>query len=341
MNDQQGVDEQVGMDPTVESRGVSRRTFIKVASVAGVGLTLGVTYKVVSGSADAPATDAAFAPDAWLRIGEDGTVTLMVDKSEMGQGITTALPQLVAEELEVPLERVSFAFAPAHPAYRSPGGMQVTGGSTSVMSAWEPLRRTGATARWMLREAAARRWGIAADRVRMVDGSAIHPDGSTLSYGALAAEAATIAVPESVPLKDPSEFKIIGSSLPRLDIPAKTTGQAVFGVDAGPPDTRVAVIARSPVFGGVLRSFDPTPALAVEGVDEVVKIAAGVPSLPTATGPPRRGVTPSPSSGTRAKAASWTTRRSPGGSGRRSRPVVGPRAMTAMWMPPWRSPAPR
>ena len=278
MSDQGGVIEQAETEPAVESGGVSRRTFIKVVSVAGVGLTLGVTYKVVTSSAGAPpATDAAFAPDAWLRIGEDGVVTIMVDKSEMGQGITTALPQLVAEELEVPLERVAFAFAPAHPAYRTPPmGMQVTGGSTSVMSSWEPLRRAGATARLMLREAAAQRWGVSADQVRMAEGSAMHPDGSTLSYGELAAEAAAVVGPEDVPLKDPSEFRIIGTSPPRLDIPVKTTGQAVFGVDAGPPDTRVAVIARSPVFGGVLRSFDPEPALAVEGVDEVVEVAAGV-----------------------------------------------------------------
>ena len=277
MSEQQAVTEPAGVDSTEESGGVSRRTFIKVVSVAGVGLTLGITYKVVSGSADVPATDAAFAPDAWLRIDADGAVTIMVDKSEMGQGITTALPQLVAEELEVQLEQVSFAFAPAHPAYRAPGlGMQLTGGSTSVLSAWEPLRRAGASARLMLREVAARRWGVAADQIRMIDGSAVHPDGSTLSYGELAAEAATVPVPEAVPLKDPSEFRIIGSSPPRLDIPAKTTGQAIFGVDAGPPDTRVAVIARSPVFGGVLRSFDPAPALAVEGVDEVVEVASGV-----------------------------------------------------------------
>ncbi|GMR13728.1 MAG: xanthine dehydrogenase family protein molybdopterin-binding subunit [Gemmatimonadota bacterium] len=277
MSDQRAVTDRDGVDPTVESSGVSRRTFIRIVSVAGAGLTLGVTYKVVMGSVDEPATDAAFAPDAWLRIDEDGAVTIMVNKSEMGQGITTALPQLLAEELEVPLERVDFAFAPAHPAYRMPPmGMQLTAGSTSVMTSWEPLRRAGATARWMLREAAAQMWGVAPDQVSMADGSAIHPDGSSLSYGELAVTAATIAVPTSVPLKDPSEFRLIGTSPPRLDIPLKTTGQAVFGMDAGPSDARVAVIARSPIFGGVLRSFDPAPALAVEGVDEVVEVAAGV-----------------------------------------------------------------
>jgi len=277
MSDQLDVTEQAEVEPAVDSGDVSRRTFIKVVSVAGVGLTLGVTYKVVTSSPAAPATDAAFAPDAWLRIGDDDVVTIMVHKSEMGQGITTALPQLVAEELEVPVERVAFAFAPAHTAYRTPPlGMQLTGGSTSVMSSWEPLRRAGATARLMLREAAAQRWGVSADQVRMAEGLAMHPDGSTLSYGELASEAAAVVVPEAVPLKDPSEFRTIGTSPERLDIRVKTTGQAVFGMDAGPSDTRVAVIARSPVFGGVLRSFDPAPALAIEGVDEVVEVAAGV-----------------------------------------------------------------
>ncbi|MCH8812775.1 MAG: xanthine dehydrogenase family protein molybdopterin-binding subunit [Gemmatimonadetes bacterium] len=255
---------------------VSRRTFVKIAGVAGVGLTLGVTYKVMSGPKP-PFTDAVFAPNAFLRIDTDGSITVVVGKSEMGQGVSTALPMLLAEELEVPLERVAFEFAPAHPAYRTPPlGMQLTGGSTSVMSSWEPLRRAGATARLMLREAAARRWGVSADQVRMADGAAIHPDGATLSYGQLAVEAAEVPVPESVPLKDPSEFRTIGTSPARLDIPLKTTGQAVFGVDAGPSDARVAVIARSPVFGGVLRSFDPAPALAIDGVDEVVEVAAGV-----------------------------------------------------------------
>ncbi len=167
----------------------------------------------------------------------------MVGKSEMGQGISTALPQLVAEELDVGLDRVSFAFAPAHPAYRDGMGMQMTGGSTSVALGWRPLREAGATARWMLREAAAQRWAVAAEQVDMRDGMAIHPDGSELSYGELATAAAALEIPGSVPLKDPSEFKIIGKSEPRLDVPLKTTGEAVFGMDAGPSNARVAMVA--------------------------------------------------------------------------------------------------
>jgi len=260
----------------VEGRGFSRRTFVKVAVVAGAGLTVGVSWKVLSGPG-LPETDAPFAPNAFIRIGEDGSVTVMVPKSEMGQGISTALPQLVAEELEVPLEGVTFRFAPPHPAYRDPiHKMQVTGGSTSIMAFFRPLREAGATARELLRRAAAERWNVPAEQVRMAGGAAHHPDGSTLPYGELATAAAQLPIPDDVPLKDSGDFTLIGTSPPRLDIPDKVRGRAVFGVDAGPDNARVALVARAPVFGGTLRSFDSAPALAVEGVDEVVEIESGV-----------------------------------------------------------------
>ncbi|MEE8147218.1 MAG: molybdopterin cofactor-binding domain-containing protein, partial [Longimicrobiales bacterium] len=227
---------------------LSRRTFVKIGVVAGAGLTLGVSYRVIRGPG-APATDAAFAPNAYLRIDTDGSITVVVDRSEMGQGVATALPQLVAEELDVAWDQVSFEFAPAHPAYGMMG-MMVTGGSTSVIQSWQPFREAGAKARWMLREAAAQQWGVTADQVRMHEGSAIGADGSELTYGQLASAAALLDVPKDVPLKDPADFRIIGTSTPRLDVPVKTTGEAVFGLDAGPPDTRVAVVARCPVFGG-------------------------------------------------------------------------------------------
>jgi len=270
--------------------GPSRRTFVKVVSVTGVGLTLGISYRACAGSPGAPETDAVFAPDAWLRIREDGSIHVVVDKSEMGQGVSTALPQLIAEELDIPLDRVSFTFAPPHPAYRNPAmNMQATGGSTSVLSSWEPLRQAGATARWLLREAAARSWGVDADALAMRGGEAVHPDGSTLSYGELATQAAAISVPERVPLKDPSKFRLIGTSPPRLDVPSKTTGEATYGIDAGPPEARVAVIARSPVFGGRLVSYDPAPALAVPGVHEVVEIERGVAVVAEGYWPAKKG----------------------------------------------------
>ena len=256
------------------SKGLSRRTFVKIGVVAGAGLTLAVSYRVISGPG-APLADATFAPNAFLRIDTDGSITVVVNRSEMGQGVATALPQLVAEELDVPWDQVSFAFAPAHPAYGR-FDMQVTGGSTSVSQSWEPLREAGAKARWMLREAAAQRWRILADQVQMRGGKALHADGYELTYGQLASAAALLDVPKDVQLKDPADFRIIGKSAPRLDVPVKTTGEAVFGIDAGPSDTRVAVVARCPVFGGSVRSFDSAPALAVADVDEVVELESGV-----------------------------------------------------------------
>jgi isoquinoline 1-oxidoreductase subunit beta len=254
---------------------VSRRTFVKITAVAGAGLTLGISFKVLSGD-DLPWTDAAFAPNAFLRIDEDGSITVMIGKSEMGQGVTTALPQLIAEELDVPFERVRFALAPAHAAYRDPAfGMQMTGGSTTIASGWLPMRQAGATARWLLREAAAQRWGVTASEIEMREGAA-HFGGETLGYGALATEASALEPPEEVPLKDPTDFTIIGTPQARMDIPSKTTGEAVFGVDAGPADARVALVARCPVFGGTVRSYDASPALAIAGVDEVVQIESGV-----------------------------------------------------------------
>jgi len=275
------------MSEPTKSR-LSRRTFVKITGLAGTGLVLGVGYKVVSGPG-APPSDAAFAPNPFLRIDTDGSITVMVGKAEMGQGVATSLPMLVAEELEVPFARVAFEFAPAHPAYGASMGMQVTGGSTSTVETWESMREAGATAREMLRVAAAERWGVTTQEVVMRDAQAHHPDGSTLDYGALAAAAAAVAVPKDVPLKDASEFRIIGLPQPRLDVPQKTTGAAVFGLDAGPADARVAVIARSPVFGGSLRSFDPAAALAVPGVHSVVELSNGVAVVADGYWPAQKG----------------------------------------------------
>lgn len=252
-------------------RGFSRRSFVKIGVVTGAGLTLGVTWKVMS-NPGLPSSDATLVPNAFLRIDADGTITVMVPRSEMGQGVSTALPQLVAEELDAAWGQVSFEFAPAHDAF----GMMVTGGSTSVKESWLPLRQAGATARWMLREAAAQRWGIPAAEVETRDARAFAPDGASVTYADLAAEAALLDVPDEVPLKDPADFRLIGQSVPRLDVEAKSTGQAVFGIDAGPNEARIAMVARPPVFGGKVRSFRPDAALAVPGVREVVLIQSGV-----------------------------------------------------------------
>ncbi len=271
MSDPRG-DVNSNADLTAEKTvGISRRTLIKIGVVAGAGLTLGVAWRATR-DPGLPASDAAFVPNAFLRIDDDGSITVLVHKAEMGQGVSTALPQLIAEELDVGWGDVTFEFAQAHDAY----GMMVTGGSTAVMESWGPLRRAGATARWMVREAAAQRWGLPAGDLETREGRVIAPDGSELTYGELATDAAALEAPEDVEVKDPSEFRLIGRSLPRLDVEAKSTGQALFGIDSGPSDARIAVVVRSPVFGGRLRSFDPAAALAISGVDEVIEIRSGV-----------------------------------------------------------------
>lgn len=261
-----------------ESGGVSRRVFLTAGALAGGGLALAILIR--RGMHDAPPGpgDAALAPDAWIRLGADGWLTVMVDRSEMGQGVSTALPMLVAEEMDAEWDRVRFEFAPANSAYYNPAmGMQVTGGSTAVRAAWHPLRQAGATARAMLLAAAADQLGVAVDTLVTEPGVVVHPaSGQRLTYAALAEAAGRRPVPARVPLKDPATFRLIGRSIRRLDTPAKVTGRALFGIDAGPADALVAVVARPPVFGGRVESVDDAAALAVPGVRAVVRIAAGV-----------------------------------------------------------------
>jgi isoquinoline 1-oxidoreductase beta subunit len=219
-----------------------------------------------------------FAPDAWVRVGTDGEVVVMVDRSEMGQGVSTALPMLVAEELDADWDRVRFEYAPANEAYYNPLiGAQATGGSTAVMAAWVPLREAGAKARAMLVAAAAAEWGVPAAECRTESGAVVHqPSGRTLGYGALVGKAAGLPVPEKVPLKDPSQYRLIGKAVPRLDGQRLVSGVTTYGIDARPEGVLTAVIARCPVFGGKLLRYDDTKARALPGVKHVVRIDAGV-----------------------------------------------------------------
>jgi len=256
---------------------LDRRQFLQLTAASGGALVLGLQ---LTGCGPEPAVDAQgrFAPNAWIRIDPDDTVTLLVGRSEMGQGVLTALPMLIAEELEVDLAAVTVAFAPADRAYDNPRMfIQATGGSTSVLTAWEPLRQAGATAREMLRAAAAMHWHVPAAECR-AEAGAIHHDASGRSarYGALAADAARQAVPHKVALKAPDQFRLIGRDQPRLDALDKVTGRTGFGMDVHLPDLLVACIARPPAFGARLQDFDATAARAVPGVREVFAIPAGV-----------------------------------------------------------------
>jgi isoquinoline 1-oxidoreductase subunit beta len=229
----------------------------------------------IQGSGRAPGRPQAL--NAFIGIGPDEIVTILVNKSEMGQGVYTSLPMLVAEELECEWSKIRVESAPVGAAYNHTAfGIQMTGGSTSVSSEWDRLRKFGAAAREMLISAAAATWDVDKASCRAENGKVIHRSGKTLTYGQLAAKAAALPVPQEVPLKDPSSFKIIGKPMPRLDTPEKVVGKAVFGLDAKIPGMLTAVVARSPVFGGKVKSFDAAKAKAVPGVKEVVQVESGV-----------------------------------------------------------------
>ena len=257
---------------------VGRREFLKTGAAAGAGLVV-AAHLQGCGKPQPPASTAPFAPNAWVRVLQDGTVLVEVDRSEMGQGVSTALPMLVAEELEADWSTVRFEAAPANPVYANKLGqnMQLTGGSTAVPNGWVPLRMAGAQAREMLVAAAAARWGVDAAACRAERSRVLHEaSGRSASYGELAADAARQKVPASVTLKDPKDWKLIGRPLPRLDVPAVVRGEGVFAQDVRAPGMLVAQVERCPVLGGTLKSFDDTKAKAVPGVRAVVPVTAGV-----------------------------------------------------------------
>jgi len=259
---------------------IDRRVFLKSGLIFGGGLLLGFPFHPLGFSPRRAAAQpsAPFAPNAFIRITSDDAVTVICNKSEMGQGVYTSLPMLIAEELECDWSRVRVEPAPVNPAYNHAlwGGAQGTGGSTSVRTEWDRLRKAGATAREMLIAAAAVVWQTDRSACRAEKGMVIHRDGRRLSFGQLAVKAASQPVPEEVTLKDPSDFKIIGKRVHRLDTPDKTNGKAVFGLDVTVPGMLTAVLARSPVFGGKVAGFRDEKARAVPGVKDVIEVPTGV-----------------------------------------------------------------
>jgi isoquinoline 1-oxidoreductase beta subunit len=247
---------------------------LATGAAAGGGLLLSIGLPAQTRNARAADVD-AFAPNAFVRIGRDGRVTLIMHKVEMGQGTYTSMPMLLAEELEVDLNRVNLEHAPPNDElYAEPlFGVQETGGSTSVRGNWEPLRHAGATARSLLVAAAAQSWKVAADSCHAARGEVIHePSGRRVSYGALVDKAAALPVPRTVRLKDPKDFKLIGTPAKRLDAPEKVNGTAQFGIDVKVPGMKVATVAACPVFGGKLASVDDSKAKAIKGVRQVVRL---------------------------------------------------------------------
>ena len=257
---------------------VSRRRFLQTSGAAAGGLVVGFHLPGVGAKRLLAATAAPFAPNAFIRIATDNTITILVHKSEMGQGVYTSVPMVIAEELDADWNLIRVESAPADPAYfDSAMGMQLTGGSTSTLSTWQQLRNAGATTRALLVEAAARRWGVTASDLRTADSVVIDEKGGRrATFGELADDAASLPAPESVELKDPSDFKLIGTNVRRIEGPEKVTGRAEFGIDVRLPDMLTAVVAHPPVCGSAVRSFDAHAAEALPGVVKTKQIGSGV-----------------------------------------------------------------
>jgi isoquinoline 1-oxidoreductase beta subunit len=260
----------------------SRREFLRDSAALVGGLVIGFYLHSKGGRAYAAEAQAqakpVYPPNAFIRIAPDNSITIIVNKSEMGQGVYTSLPMLVAEELEADWSRIRIESAPVAAVYNHTAyGIQLTGGSSSVPSSWEQLRRVGASARVLLIRAAAQRWEVPEGECHAENSQVIHAASKRrFSYGELANLAARLPLPSDVPLKDPRDFKLIGKPVKRLDTPAKINGSAQFGLDVQLPNMLTVLIARSPVFGGKVKRLDASAARKHPGVRGVYKVPSGV-----------------------------------------------------------------
>jgi len=258
------------------SKTLNRRTFLRVTAAGGALLVGGYVPGLRETTAEAAGL---FEPNVWVKIGADDSITITLSMLEMGQGVMTSMPMLVAEELDLDWNKIKTEWAPADPRYGNPnfGGIQLTAGSNSVRGMWKVLREAGATARAMLVTAAAQTWGVAENTCSTQKGEVVHAaSGRRMRYGSLVDKAAALPVPTNISLKSPKEFKLAGQSLPRLDIPEKVNGKAEFGIDVKRPDMLIARVVRCPVFGGKVESFSADKAKAIAGVRHVVKITGGI-----------------------------------------------------------------
>lgn len=270
----------------------SRRALLQGGAALGVGLVIGFQWPGGRRSAMAAAGD--LAPNAFVRIAPDSTVTIIVKHFEMGQGTTTGLPAILAEELDADWSRVKVEFAPSDSQRYNNllfGQAQGTGGSTAIANSYKQLRQAGAAARALLVEAAAQTWGVPAAQITVVSGKVKHAaSGKEAAFGDLVAKAATLPAPATVTLKDPKTFTLIGRrDLPRKDHEAKARGQATYTIDVKLPGMLTAVIARPPRFGATVKSFDAAPAKAIKGVVDVVQVPQGVAVLATGFWPATKG----------------------------------------------------
>lgn len=258
--------------------GLSRRSFIKAGALVGGGLLLGFIVPPANRLARAAEGAAAAGgkpslPNAFLRIAPDNSITVMVNRLEFGQGVNTALPMLIAEDLDADWSQMRSALAPAGEAYKDPlFGMQMTGGSGSIAHSYMQYREIGARARAMLIAAAAERWQVDAGQCRTRKGVVFGPAGRQASYGALADAAMRQPLPATVALKSTDQFQLIGKPVGRLDARAKSSGTQQFGIDFMPPHAKVALVARPPVFGARAARVDATRARAIKGVRAVLEV---------------------------------------------------------------------
>jgi CO/xanthine dehydrogenase Mo-binding subunit len=243
---------------------LSRREFVAAGVAAGAGLVIG--FYLPQGNS----SGTTFAPNAYLKITPDGKITIVVARSEMGQGVRTSLPMILAEELEADWKQITVEQAGASTLY----GDQTTGGSASVRTTWDPMRKAGAAAREMLVSAAALEWSVARSACKAENSAVVHaPSNRRLTYGQLAGKASAQPIPTDVPLKQAKDYQIVGKAVPRLDTPSKVDGTATFGIDFRVPGTKYAVLARCPVIGGKVASFDDKESKKISGVGYVGKIS--------------------------------------------------------------------
>jgi isoquinoline 1-oxidoreductase subunit beta len=273
-------------------KGLSRRGFLRVGAAAGGGLMLSLSLPFANGQAQSRDVD-NFVPNAFIRIDGGGQIVLTMPYVEMGQGTYTAIPMLIAEELEVDLKQVRLEHAPPNEKlYANPLlGVQATGNSNAIRGAWQPLRQAGATAKTMLVAAAAKRWNVDPESCRAQNGEVLHvPTGRRIKYGQLSADAARMPIPKSVTLKQPQDFKLIGTPAKRVDTPAKINGTAVYGIDVRPPGVKIATLAQSPVFGGRTKRVNDAAAKAVNGVRQIVQLDDAVAVVADHMGAAKKGL---------------------------------------------------
>ena len=253
----------------------NRRDFLKTTSIATSGLMMGV---VLPGTvAETMAAGTLHTPNAWVHIADDNSITLISARSEMGQGVYTSMPMLIAEELNVDVTKVTVAAAPPGAVYANAFlGAMITGGSTSVREGWEKLRIAGAQVREMLIAGAAAEWGVPASSVKAANGMLTGPGGKKATYGQMAEAASKQPVPEKPSIKAAKDFRVVGKRIPRLDVPAKVNGTAEFGIDVKLPGMVYASLEQCPVIGGKVKSVDSAAAKAMPGVLDVVQLPDGV-----------------------------------------------------------------